>query len=100
MATKFGTAEKRKKQQNITSKIVKKMSILIIVLFGLSVIMAALLSGRSLMKVTNEKLVLTAYENAYTLSNNVEYSYSQTLGFAASLRNVTALSPEIGRAHV
>ena len=97
MATKFGTAERRQKQQNITSKIVKKMSILIIVLFGLSVIMASLLSSRSLMKVTNEKLVLTAYENAYILSNNVEYSYSQTLGFAASLRNVTALPPELQR---
>ena len=48
------------------------MAALIIVLFGLSVIIAALLSSRSLKKVTNEKLVLTAYENAYTLSNNIE----------------------------
>ena len=60
------------------------MAALIIVLFGLSVIIAALLSSRSLKKVTNEKLVLTAYENAYTLSNNIESSYSQTLGFAGS----------------
>ena len=70
------------------------MAILIIVLFGLSVIIAALLSSRSLKKVTNEKLVLTAYENAYTLSNNIESSY---LGFAGSLRNISALPPAFQR---
>lgn len=73
------------------------MSILIVVLFGLSVIIAALLSSRSLKSVTNEKLVLTAYENAHTLSNNIESSYSQTLGFAGSLRNISALPPAFQR---
>ena len=73
------------------------MAALIIVLFGLSVIIAALLSSRSLKKVTNEKLVLTAYESAHTLSNNIEISYSQTLGFAGSLRNISALPPAFQR---
>ena len=97
MASKPTPTEKRHKQQSITRKIIGKMAILIIVLFGLSVIIAALLSSRSLKKVTNEKLVLTAYENAYTLSNNIESSYSQTLGFAGSLRNISALPPAIQR---
>ena len=89
MASKPNTKERRHKQQSITRKIIIKMAILIVVLFGLSVIIAALLSSRSLKKVTNEKLVLTAYENAYTLSNNIESSYSQTLGFAGSLHKVS-----------
>ena len=97
MASKPNTKERRHKQQSITRKIIIKMAILIIVLFGLSVIIAALLSSRSLKKVTNEKLVLTAYENAYTLSNNIESSYSQTLGFAGSLRNISALPPAFQR---
>ena len=94
MASKPNTKERRHKQQSITRKIIIKMAILIIVLFGLSVIIAALLSSRSLKKVTNEKLVLTAYENAYTLSNNIESSY---LGFAGSLRNISALPPAFQR---
>ena len=97
MASKPNTKERRHKQQSITRKIIIKMAILIIVLFGLSVIIAALLSSRSLKKVTNEKLVLTAYENAYTLSNNIESSYSQTLGFAGSLQNISALPPAFQR---
>lgn len=97
MASKPNTKERRHKQQSITRKIIIKMAILIVVLFGLSVIIAALLSSRSLKKVTNEKLVLTAYENAYTLSNNIESSYSQTLGFAGSLQNISALPPAFQR---
>ena len=89
MASKPNIKKRRHKQQSITRKIIIKMSILIVVLFGLSVIISALLSSRSLKKVTNEKLVLTAYESAHTLSNNIEISYSQTLGFAGSLRNIS-----------
>ena len=97
MASKPNIKKRRHKQQSITRKIIIKMSILIVVLFGLSVIISALLSSRSLKSVTNEKLVLTAYESAHTLSNNIEISYSQTLGFAGSLRNISALPPAFQR---
>ncbi len=94
MVEKLEATNKKHHKQSISRKLITKMAILITVLFGLSVIMAGFLSSRSLIKVTDEKLVFAAYENAYILSNNIEHSYSQTVGFAAALRNVSALAPE------
>lgn len=55
---------------------------------------SGIISMRSLEEVTDEKLVAVAYENASQIENLVENAYGQALGFANSLKNISALPPE------
>ena len=48
----------------------------------------------SLTEVTNSKLVSSAYENAFLVRNSIEGVYGQVIGFANSLKNISALPPE------
>ena len=48
----------------------------------------------SLESVTKDKMQALAYENVFLIRNGIENSYGQVLGFANSLRNISALPPE------
>ena len=48
----------------------------------------------SLESVTKDKMQTLAYENVFLIRNGIENSYGQVLGFANSLRNISALPPE------
>ena len=48
----------------------------------------------SLEEITDDKLVSVAYENAFLIENTIENAYGQALGFANSLKNISALPPE------
>ena len=48
----------------------------------------------SLTEITNSKLVSSAYENAFLVQNSIEGVYGQVIGFANSLKNISALPPE------
>lgn len=56
-------------------------------------LVSSFLTESSLVKLTNEKIAATAYENAFLISSNIKESYNQAVGFAAALWNVTTLAP-------
>ncbi len=79
---------------SLSKKIISKMAMLVAIIFLLTVLTAALLAARSLIQVNREKLAAVAYENAFLVSNDIENSYGKAVGFAGSLRNISALDPK------
>ena len=64
------------------------------VIFLLTVIMSAMLSAKSLLRVNREKLAAVAYENAFLLVSDIEEAYGKVIGFSGALRNISALDPK------
>lgn len=79
---------------SLSKKIISKLVMIVIVMFLLIVTIAGLLSLSAQIKMTREKLVSVAYENAFLINNDIEKAYGQALSFASSLRNISALRPE------
>lgn len=79
---------------SLSKKIISKMAMLVAIIFLLTVLTAALLAARSLIQVNREKLAAVAYENAFLVANDIENSYGKAVGFAGSLRNISALDPK------
>ena len=69
------------------------MIVLVAVMFFLIVSVSGLISMVSLESVTKDKMQTLAYENVFLIRNQIENSYGQALGFANSLRNISALPP-------
>lgn len=78
---------------SLSKKIISKMALLVAAIFLLTVLMAAFLSARPLIKVNKEKLAAVAYENAFLMASDIETAYGKVVGFAGSLRNISALDP-------
>ena len=81
-------------KNNLSQKIVTKMAAIIAVIFLLTVLMSAVLSAKSLIRVNKEKLSAVAYENAFLLVSDIEEAYGKVIGFAGSLRNISILDPK------
>ena len=79
---------------SLSKKIIAKMSIFIAIIFLINVSISGVISMRSLVDVTSGKLISSAYENAFLIQNNIENVYGQAIGFANSLKNISALPPE------
>lgn len=96
----FKSKTRREKKINgkfsssLSKKIIAKMSIFIAIIFLINVSISGTISMKSLVDVTNGKLVSSAYENAFLIQNNIENSYGQVIGFANSLKNISALPPD------
>ena len=82
------------KSDSLSKKIISKMAMIVAVIFLLTILMAAVLSARSLIHVNKEKLAAVAYENAFLVSTDIENAYGKVVGFAGSLRNISALDPK------
>lgn len=82
------------KSDSLSKKIISKMAMIVAVIFLLTILMAAVLSARSLIQVNKEKLAAVAYENAFLVSTDIENAYGKVVGFAGSLRNISALDPK------
>ena len=79
---------------SLSKKLIAKMSIFVAIIFLLTVLTSGFISMRSLIDITNRKLASSAYENAFLIQNNIERAYGQAIGFANSLKNISALPPE------
>lgn len=79
---------------SLSKKIISKLVVIVAVMFFLIVSISGLISMVSLEAITKDKLKSVAYENAFLIRNSIENSYGQVLGFANSLRNISALPPE------
>ena len=75
---------------SLSKKIISKMALIVAIIFLLTIIMAAFLAARSLIRVNREKLAAVAFENAFLVSNDIENAYGKVTGFAGSLRNISA----------
>lgn len=88
------------KNNNLSKKIISKMALMVAVIFLLTILMSAFLAAQSLIQVNKEKLAAVAYENAFLMSNDIESAYGKAVGFAGSLRNISALDPKEQRAAI
>lgn len=79
---------------SLSKKIISKMAMIVAAIFLLTILMAAFLAARSLIRVNKEKLAAVAFENAFLVSNDIENAYGKVTGFAGSLRNISALDPK------
>ena len=79
--------------ESISKKIMSRLKLMMVVIFLVAVTTSGALSAKSLMQVTNEKLVSVAYENAFLIVNEIESSYGKALVFTEALRNITELDP-------
>lgn len=79
------------KSSSLSQKIISKMAVITAVIFLFTILMSALLSAKSLIKVNREKLSAVAYENAFSLVSDIEEAYGKVVGFAGSLRNISIL---------
>lgn len=79
---------------SLSKKIIAKLSVVVAIIFLLIVSTSGYISMLSLTEVTNSKLVSSAYENAFLVRNSIEGVYGQVIGFANSLKNISALPPE------
>lgn len=90
--------EKKKAKAEITNslskKIISRLVVIVAVIFLIIVTISGLISLNSLTDLTSNKLVSVAYENAFLIQNNIENAYGQAIGFANSLKNISALPPE------
>ncbi len=86
--------------RSLSEKIISKMALMVWVIFLLTIVVSGFLSARSQFKLTNEKLVSVAYENAYLIANDIENSYGTAIGFAEGLRNISELDPGEQRAAI
>ena len=78
---------------SLSKKITSRLAVIVAVMFLLIVSISGMISMISLEAVTNDKLETLAYENVFLIKNGIENSYGQALGFANSLRNISALPP-------
>lgn len=78
---------------SLSKRIISKLIVLVAVMFFLIVSVSGLISMVSLESVTKDKMQTLAYENVFLIRNQIENSYGQALGFANSLRNISALPP-------
>lgn len=83
-----------KDKNSLSQKIITKMAEITAVIFLLTVIMSAMLSAKSLLRVNREKLAAVAYENAFLLVSDIEEAYGKVIGFSGALRNISALDPK------
>ena len=79
---------------SLSKKIISKLVVIVAVMFFLIVSISGIISMRSLEEITSDKLVAVAYENAFLIEKSIESAYGQALGFANSLKNISALPPE------
>ena len=77
----------------LSKKIIIKLAVIVAVMFFLIVSISGFISMRSLEQITGDKLISVAYENAFLIENTIENAYGQALGFANSLKNISALPP-------
>ncbi len=82
-----------KDKNSLSQKIITKMAGITAVIFLLTIMMSALLSAKSLVRVNREKLSAVAYENAFLLVSDIEEAYGKVIGFAGALRNISTLDP-------
>lgn len=85
---------------SLSKKIISKMSVITAGIFLLTILMSAFLAARSLIQVNREKLAAAAYENAFLVANDIENAYGKVVGFAGSLRNISALNPKEQRSAI
>jgi len=78
---------------SISKKIVSKLIVIVAVLFILIVTISGFISMNSLSQVTNDKLISVAYENSFLIENYIENVCSRAVGFANSLKCISALPP-------
>lgn len=78
---------------SISKKIMSKLALMMGMIFLVAIAVAGALSAKSLMQVTNEKLVSVAYENAFLIVNDIENSYGRAIGFMEAFRNISELDP-------
>lgn len=93
MFKREGNAE-NKFSGSLSKKIIAKLSVVVAIIFLLIVTTSGYFSMLSLTEITNSKLVSSAYENAFLVQNSIEGVYGQVIGFANSLKNISALPPE------
>ncbi len=79
---------------SLSKKIISKLVIIVAIMFLMIVSISGMISMNSLVDVTSDKLVSVAYENAFLIESNIEKDYGQVLGFANSLKSISALPPE------
>ncbi len=82
------------KSNSLSKKIISKMALMVAVIFLLTILMSAFLAAQSLIRVNKEKLTAVAYENDFLMTNDIESAYGKAVGFAGSLRNISALDPK------
>ncbi len=82
------------KIDSLSKKITSKLAVIVAVMFLLIVSISGFISMVSLESITRDKMETLAYENVFLIKNNIENSYGQALGFANSLRNISALPPK------
>lgn len=81
-------------EESISKRIMSRLELMMVIIFLIAIATAGALSAKSLMQVTNEKLVSVAYENAFLIVNDIENAYGKAMGFTEALRNITELNPE------
>jgi len=79
---------------SISKKIISKLVIIVAVMFLLIVTISGSISMSSLAEITNGKLISVAYENVFLIQNDIENAYNRAIGFANSLKNISALPPD------
>ncbi len=79
---------------SLSKKIISKLVIIVAIMFLLIVTISGFISMNSLVDITSGKLTSVAYENAFLIENNIESACSHAVGFANSLKNISALPPE------
>ena len=83
-----------KDKNSLSQKIITKMAVITAVIFLLTIMMSAMLSAKSLVRVNREKLSAVAYENAFLLVTDIEEAYGKVVGFSGALRNISTLDPK------
>lgn len=83
-----------KTSNSLSKKIISKLVNIVAVMFLLIVIIASFISMNAQVKITEDKLVSVAYENAFLIDSDIEKAYGQALSFASALKNISALRPE------
>lgn len=78
---------------SLSKKIISKMALITAGIFLLTILMSAFLAARSLIEANQDKMAAVAYENAFLVANDIENAYGKVVGFAGSLRNISALDP-------
>ncbi|MDE6889208.1 MAG: HAMP domain-containing protein [Eubacterium sp.] len=87
------SAKAQSTENSLSKKIISKMALITAGIFLLTILMSAFLAARSLIQVNRDKLAAVAYENAFLVANDIENAYGKVVGFAGSLRNISALDP-------
>lgn len=79
---------------SLSRKIISKLLVTVAVMLFLIVVVSAVISMISKIRSATDKLVSVAYENAFLIDDDIQMAYGQALGFANSLRNISALDPK------